>query len=74
VSDATRASHSAPAARPPSRPAPGQAQELLAKGVHPTVVSDAFSKAVAKANEVLEGIATPVDLTDKEALVRAANT
>lgn len=29
-----------------------QAQELLAKGVHPTVVSDAFSKAVTKANEV----------------------
>jgi T-complex protein 1 subunit delta len=42
--------------------------------VHPTVVSDAFAKAVAKANEVLEGIATPVDLADKEALVRAANT
>ena len=62
---------------PLSAPAPHphlQAQELLAKGVHPTVVSDAFAKAVAKANEVLEGIATPVDLADKEALVRAANT
>jgi len=29
-----------------------KAQELLAKGVHPTVVSDAFAKAVGKANEV----------------------
>lgn len=29
-----------------------KAQELLSKGVHPTVVSDAFSKAVNKANEV----------------------
>ncbi|KAI8469132.1 MAG: chaperonin complex component [Monoraphidium minutum] len=51
-----------------------KAQELLAKGVHPTVVSDAFSKAVAKANEVLESIAIPVDLNDKDALIRAANT
>ncbi|KIY99168.1 T-complex protein 1 subunit delta [Monoraphidium neglectum] len=51
-----------------------KAQELLAKGVHPTVISDAFSKAVAKANEVLESVATPVDLGDKDALIRAATT
>jgi chaperonin GroEL (HSP60 family) len=33
-----------------------KAQELLAKGVHPTVVSDAFNKAVTKANEVGGGV------------------
>ncbi|GBF98904.1 T-complex 1 subunit delta [Raphidocelis subcapitata] len=51
-----------------------KAQELLSRGVHPTVISDAFQKAVDKANVVLEGVATPVDLADKDALVRAATT
>ena len=51
-----------------------KAQELLARGVHATVVSDAFSRAADKAAEVLEGVATPVDLNDREALIRAATT
>ncbi|GLC38567.1 T-complex protein 1 subunit delta [Pleodorina starrii] len=49
-------------------------QELLEKGVHPTIISDAFSKASAKACEVLESIAIPVNMEDREALIRAANT
>lgn len=51
-----------------------KAQELLDKGVHPTVVSDSFNKAAQKAVEVLESIAIPVDLDDREALLRAATT
>ncbi|GFR45499.1 hypothetical protein Agub_g6885 [Astrephomene gubernaculifera] len=49
-------------------------QELLEKGVHPTIISDSFSKAAAKACEILESIAIPVDMDDREALIRAANT
>ena len=89
--------------------------DLLERGVHPTVISDAFNKAADRAVEVwclfllgllhiiaaifvdsaceinlrsesalyllscfamqvLEGIAIPVDLSDREALVKAANT
>ncbi|KAG2428254.1 hypothetical protein HYH02_014436 [Chlamydomonas schloesseri] len=49
-------------------------QELLEKGVHPTIISDAFFKAAAKACEILEGIAIPVNLEDRDALLRAATT
>lgn len=48
--------------------------ELLEKGVHPTVISDSFAKAAAKAVEVLESVAIPVDLGDRESLIKAANT
>lgn len=49
-------------------------QELLEKGVHPTIISDSFSKAANKACEILESIAIPVNMEDREALIRAANT
>jgi T-complex protein 1 subunit delta len=48
--------------------------ELLEKGVHPTVISDAFQKAAMKGVEILESLAVDVDLTDKEALIKAATT
>lgn len=51
-----------------------KAQELLEKGIHPTVISDSFNKAANKACEVLESIAIKVNLEDKESLIRAANT
>ena len=83
-----------------------KAQELLDKGVHPTVISDSFNKAAQKACEVrqrcadhpailmspakadchvadchatssmqiLEGVAIPVDLEDREQLIKAATT
>lgn len=50
-------------------------QELLDKGVHPTVVSDAFNKAALKACEILEtSMAIPVNLDDREQLLKAATT
>jgi len=51
-----------------------KAQELLEKGVHPTVVADSFNKAAIQACRILESIAVPVDLADREALIRAATT
>ena len=47
---------------------------LLDKGVHPTLISDAFQLACIKAVEVITDMAQPVDLKDKEALIDAAMT
>ncbi|CAE7682499.1 cct4 [Symbiodinium sp. KB8] len=51
-----------------------QCQGLLDKGIHPTVISDAYGLAVRKAEEVLTRIATPVDLADRAELIKAAIT
>jgi T-complex protein 1 subunit delta len=51
-----------------------QCQILLEKGIHPTVISDSFQLAVAKAEEVLTSISVPVSLEDKEGLAKAAVT
>ncbi|CAL5224628.1 g7345 [Coccomyxa viridis] len=48
--------------------------ELLERGVHPTVISDSFARAVQKAEEILQSVAVPVDLNDRESLIKAANT
>lgn len=47
---------------------------LLEKGVHPTLVSEAFQLAADKACEVLKSIAIPVDLKDRDSLISAAMT
>lgn len=47
---------------------------LLEKGVHPTLVSEAFQVACDKAIEVLKSIAIPVDLKDRDSLINAAMT
>lgn len=47
---------------------------LLDKGIHPTVITESFQLAAAKAEEVLTSVAIPVDLTDREQLIKAATT
>jgi len=47
---------------------------LLGKGVHPTVISDAMGKACDKACEILQDMAIPLDINDREALIKAATT
>lgn len=49
-------------------------QTLLDKGIHPTHISEAFQVAVDKAEEVLTGMAIPVDINDRESLIKAATT
>jgi T-complex protein 1 subunit delta len=49
-------------------------QKLLAKGLHPTRISDAFQSAAKACRDVLDGMAIAVDLKDTEALVRVATT
>lgn len=48
--------------------------ELLTKGIHPTMIADAFKNCAAKAAEVLENVAIPVDLLDRDAVLNAVNT
>lgn len=52
----------------------GAAEKMLNKGIHPTIIAESFTRAAAKAVQFLEEIATPVDLNDKESLLRAAST
>ncbi|BBE42836.1 thermosome subunit beta [Conexivisphaera calida] len=50
------------------------AQELIEKGVHPTVVVDGYRKASKRAMEILNGIAIKVSPTDREWLRKVALT
>ncbi|KAL5008203.1 hypothetical protein ScPMuIL_013784 [Solemya velum] len=48
--------------------------KLLAKGIHPSSISEAFQKASVKAVEILESMVTPLDLSDRESLLKSAST
>lgn len=52
----------------------GAADRLLSKGIHPSVISEAFQRAAAAAVEVLHDMSQPMALTDTVALLQAANT
>ncbi|MBW0485709.1 hypothetical protein O181_025424 [Austropuccinia psidii MF-1] len=52
----------------------GAAEKLLAKGIHPTIIAESFANASSKSVEFLEGISTPIDLADRDSLLRAAST
>lgn len=49
-------------------------EKLLQKGIHPTAISDGFQKAAAKSIEIIKNMATPIQLTDRESLVKSAST
>jgi T-complex protein 1 subunit delta len=51
-----------------------QSEKLLKRGVHPTAISEAFLEASKKSHEILEKVAIPVELSDRESLLRAATT
>lgn len=48
--------------------------ELLNKGIHATLIAEAFKLASAKAQEILTNMAVPVDLSDRNQLLDAVNT
>jgi T-complex protein 1 subunit delta len=52
----------------------GAAEKMLNKGIHPTIIAEAFQRAATKSVEYLTEIATPIELSDKESLLRAAST
>jgi T-complex protein 1 subunit delta len=47
---------------------------LLARGIHPTAISEAFQRAATKSTEILESLVTPLDLNDRESLLKSAAT
>ncbi|KAI8970830.1 T-complex protein 1 subunit delta [Pilobolus umbonatus] len=50
------------------------AEKMLNKGIHPTTIAESFQKAAAKSVEFLTEMATPVNLDDRESLLKAAST
>lgn len=46
----------------------------MSKGIHPTAISDGFEVALRKALEVIEGMAQPVDLDNRQQLIENAIT
>ncbi|CAJ0586755.1 unnamed protein product, partial [Mesorhabditis spiculigera] len=50
------------------------AQTLLSKGIHPTKISDSFQRAATEAENILEKMSSPVDLSNDELLVKMATT
>ena len=52
----------------------GKAEDLINKGVHPTVIVEGYNKAANKALETLDKIAFPVKPTGKEFLMKVAAT
>lgn len=50
------------------------AAKLLLRGIHPTTISEAFQSAAAMSVEVLTGMSHPLDLADRESLLKSATT
>ncbi|KAK6015834.1 hypothetical protein OSTOST_18692 [Ostertagia ostertagi] len=47
---------------------------ILRLGIHPTTISESFQAAAEQAVKVLEGMSSPVDLSNEELLVKMATT
>lgn len=52
----------------------GAADKLLNKGIHPTTIAESFQRAAKRSVQVLLDMSTKIELTDREALIRAAST
>ncbi|KAJ3339489.1 T-complex protein 1 subunit delta [Gonapodya sp. JEL0774] len=50
------------------------AEKLLDKGMHPTTIAESFQKASYKAVEYLNDMAIPINLNDRESLLKSATT
>ncbi|KAI9227217.1 MAG: T-complex protein 1 subunit delta [Piptocephalis tieghemiana] len=50
------------------------AEKLLAKGIHPTTIAESFQRCAAQIVQYLEDMSTPLLLSDRESLLRAAST
>lgn len=51
-----------------------KAENLIDENIHPTVIIDGYKKASDKAQEVLNSMATPVNINDEKALLNVALT
>jgi T-complex protein 1 subunit delta len=50
------------------------ASKLLDKGIHPTIISESFQHAAEKAVDILNDMAIPIELNDRESLLKSATT
>jgi len=50
------------------------AEQLLNKGIHPSILSDSFTTAARESMARLDQIAHPIDIKNREALLKAAST
>lgn len=50
------------------------AEELLEQGVHPTVIANGYRLASIKAREILQTLAKPVSMNDRDLLLKIATT
>lgn len=48
--------------------------KLLLRGIHPTTISEAFQSAAALSVDILTGMSHPLDLADRESLLKSATT
>ncbi|ERE86655.1 T-complex protein 1 subunit delta [Cricetulus griseus] len=48
--------------------------KLLQKGIHPTIISESFQKALERGLEILTDMSRPVQLSDRETLLNSATT
>jgi thermosome len=51
-----------------------QAEELLAKNIHPTVIVSGYRKAMEETLKLLDQIAQPIDINDEDLLKKIART
>ena len=47
---------------------------FLSLGIHPTIIAESFQRASEKAVEILNGMSTKMDLSDRESLLKSAVT
>jgi T-complex protein 1 subunit delta len=52
----------------------GAAEKLLAKNIHPQTIANAFGSAVTEAKKILEDMSEPVELADRDSLLKNAVT
>lgn len=52
----------------------GAVSQLMTRGIHPMTIAESFSHAGQKAVEVLNSLAIPLDLSDRESLLKSAVT
>ncbi|GJQ82363.1 hypothetical protein Trydic_g432 [Trypoxylus dichotomus] len=50
------------------------AEKLLNRGIHPTAISESFQRAASHAVNILTDISTPVQLDNREQLIKSAST
>jgi len=51
-----------------------KAQQLLEQGVHPSILAESWKRAAKKSIELLEEMAVPVDMRDRDSMIKSAIT